>query len=145
LAATALVILTVFAFLRDFRAALIPAIVVAVSLIGTFSVVYLLGYSINTISLMALAISTGLVVDDGIIVLENIARHIESGMGRIEAALHGTREILFTVLSISVSLVAMFIPVLLVGGFFGGFLSQFAVTLSAAILISMVVSLTTAP
>jgi multidrug efflux pump len=145
LAAVALVILTVFAFLRDFRAALIPAIVVAVSLIGTFGIIYLLGYSINTITLMALAISTGLVVDDGIIVLENIARHIDGGSGRAEAALRGAREIFFTVLAISVSLAAMFIPVLLVGGFLGGFLSQFAVTLSAAILISMVVSLTTAP
>ncbi len=145
LASVALVILTVFAFLRDFRAALIPAIVVAVSLTGTFTVIYLLGYSINTITLMALTISTGLVVDDGIIVLENTARHIENGMGRLEAALQGAREIVFTVVSISVSLVAMFIPVLLVGGFLGGFLSPFVVTLSTAILISMMVSLTTAP
>ena len=145
LAAAVLVILTVFMFLRSFRAALIPATVVAVSLIGTFGIIYLLGYSIDAVSLMALAVATGLVVDDAIIVLENIARHIESGMGRVEAALRGAREISFTVLSISVSLVAMFIPILLIGDFLGAFLAEFAVTLSVAILISLVVSLTTVP
>ncbi len=145
LAAAGLVILTVFMFLRSFRAALIPATVVAVSLVGTFGVIYLFGYSIDSVSLMALAVATGLVVDDAIIVLENIARHIESGMGRVEAALHGVREISFTVLSISVSLIAMFIPILLIGDFLGAYLAEFAVTLSVAVLISLVVSLTTVP
>ncbi len=144
-AAAALVILSVFLFLRNVRAALIPAIVVGVSLTGTFGIIYLLGYSINTITLMALAAATGLVVDDAIIVLENISRHIESGMGRLEAALQGAREIAFTVLSISVSLIAMFIPILLIGDFLGAFLIEFAVTLSVAVLISLVVSLTTVP
>ena len=116
-----------------------------VSLIGTFGVMYLLGYSLNNLSLMAMAIAAGFVVDDAIIVLENISRHIEDGMSRIEAALQGAREVGFTVVSMSLSLIAVFIPILLMGGIVGRLFREFAVTLSIAILISMVVSLTTTP
>jgi multidrug efflux pump len=142
---TALVILVVFLFLRNGRAALIPSVAVPVSLIGTFGVMYLCGYSLNNLSLMALIIATGFVVDDAIVVLENISRYIEKGMSPMEAALRGTREVGFTVLSMSLSLVAVFIPILLMGGVVGRLFREFAVTLSAAILISMVVSLTTTP
>lgn len=140
-----LVILVVFVFLRDWRATVIPGIAVPVSLIGTFAVMYLLGYSLDNLSLMALTISTGFVIDDAIVVMENIARYLESGFRPIEAALRGSREIGFTVLSITVSLIAVFIPILLMQGFLGRLFREFAMTLSIAILISMVLSLTTTP
>lgn len=140
-----LVILVVFVFLRDWRATVIPGVAVPVSLIGTFAAMYLLGYSLDNLSLMALTISTGFVIDDAIVVMENIARYLESGFGPIEAALRGSSEIGFTVLSITVSLIAVFIPILLMQGFLGRLFREFAVTLSIAILISMVLSLTTTP
>jgi multidrug efflux pump len=140
-----LVILVVFIFLRSVQATLIPAVAVPVSLIGTFAVMYLLGYSLDNLSLMALTISTGFVVDDAIVVMENITRHLEEGMGRFEAALLGAKEIGFTVVSISISLVAVFIPILLMGGIVGRLFREFAVTLSTAIIVSMVISLTTTP
>ncbi len=141
----ALVILVVFAFLRNVRSTAIPAVAVAVSLIGAFGVMYLCGYSIDNLSLMALTIATGFVVDDAIVVLENITRHVEAGMPPLEAALTGGREISFTVISMSVSLVAVFIPILLMGGMVGRLFREFAVTLSAAVAVSLVVSLTTTP
>jgi multidrug efflux pump len=140
-----LVILVVFVFLGNARAALVPGVAVPVSLIGTFAVMYLLGYSIDNLSLMALTISTGFVVDDAIVVMENISRHLEGGMKPIAAAFEGAREIGFTVLSISVSLIAVFIPILMMGGIVGRLFREFAVTLSTAIAVSMVVSLTTTP
>jgi multidrug efflux pump len=143
--AIGLVILVVFAFLRSFRAMLIPSIAVPVSLIGTFGVMYLSGYSLNNLSLMALTISTGLVVDDAIVVLENVTRHIETGTTRMQAALQGAREVGFTVLSMSLSLLAVFVPILLMGGIIGRMFREFAVTLSVAIVISLIVSLTTTP
>ncbi|TWA60814.1 multidrug efflux pump [Azospirillum baldaniorum] len=143
--AVALVVMVVFLFLRNARAALIPSVVVPVSLVATFGAMYLLGYSLNNLSLMALTIATGFVVDDAIVVLENIARHIENGMSRTQAALRGAREVGFTVLSMSVSLVAVFIPILLMGGIVGRLFREFALTLSIAILVSMVISLTTTP
>src|SRR5271163_900397 len=145
LIAIALVILVVFLFLRNPRATLIPSVAVQVSLIGTFGVMYLLGYSLDNLSLMALTVSTGFVVDDAIVVLENITRHIEAGMSRMEAALLGSREVGFTVLSMSLSLIAVFVPILLMGGIVGRLFREFAMTLSVAILISLVVSLTTTP
>ena len=141
----ALVILVVFLFLRNAHATLIPAIAVPISLIGTFAAMNLLGYSLNNLSLMALTIATGFVVDDAIVVLENVSRHIERGMGPLEAALKGSREVAFTVLSMSVSLVAVFIPILFMGGIIGRLFREFAVTLSVAIGISLLVSLTTTP
>lgn len=141
----ALVILMVFIFLRDPRATLIPGLAVPISLIGTFGIMYLFNYSLDNLSLMALTISTGFVVDDAIVVVENIARYLEQGLAPMEAALRGAREIGFTVLSISVSLVAVFTPILLMGGIVGRLFREFAVTLSAAILVSMVISLTTTP
>ncbi len=140
-----LVILVVFLFLRDPRATFIPSIVVPVSLIATFGVMYLLNYSLDNLSLMALTISTGFVVDDAIVVIENISRYLEQGMPPFEAALKGAREVGFTVLTISISLIAVFIPLLLMGGIVGRLFREFAVTLSIAILISMVISLTTTP
>ncbi len=140
-----LVVLVTFAFLRSARAGLIAAVAVPVSLIATFGGMYLLGYSINNLSLMAMAIAAGFVVDDAIIVLENVSRHIEAGMSRIDAALQGAREVGFTVLSMSLSLIAVFIPILLMPGIVGRLFREFAVTLSLAILVSMVVSLTTTP
>ncbi|HUO78113.1 MAG TPA: multidrug efflux RND transporter permease subunit [Thermodesulfovibrionales bacterium] len=140
-----LVIMVVFAFLRNIRATLIPAVAVPVSLISTFGVMYLFGYSIDNLSLMALTIATGFVVDDAIVVLENITRHLEKGVPARQAAYLGAREIGFTVLSISISLVAVFIPILLMGGMLGRLFREFAVTLSAAILVSLVVSLTATP
>ncbi|HXY15552.1 MAG TPA: multidrug efflux RND transporter permease subunit [Terriglobales bacterium] len=140
-----LVILVVFAFLRTVRATIIPSIAVPLSLIGTFGVMYLLGYSLDNLSLMALAISTGFVVDDAIVVLENITRYLEQGMGPMKAAFRGAREIGFTVLSMSTSLVAVFIPILMMGGIVGRLFREFAVTLSIAIGVSLVVSLTTTP
>jgi len=141
----ALVILVVFIFLRNGRATLIPSIAVPVSLIGTFGVMFLLGFSIDNLSLMALTISTGFVVDDAIVVMENISRHLEQGMKPFEAALFGAREIGFTVFSISVSLIAVFIPILMMGGIVGRLFREFAITLSTAIVVSMVISLTTTP
>jgi len=141
----ALVILVVFLFLRNGRAALIPSIAVPLSLIGTFGVMYLLNFSLDNLSLMALTVATGFVVDDAIVVLENITRHIESGLPRREAVLRGAREVGFTVLSMSLSLIAVFLPILLMGGVVGRFFFEFAMTLSIAILISLVVSLTTTP
>ncbi len=141
----ALVIMVVFLFLRNWRATLIPSVAVPVSLIGTFGVMYLCGFSLDNLSLMALTIATGFVVDDAIVVLENIARHIEDGLSPFAAALKGTREVGFTVLSMSISLVAVFIPLLLMGGIVGRLFREFAVTLSAAILVSLVVSLTATP
>ena len=143
--AVGLVILVVFIFLGSGRAALIPSAAVPVSIIGTFSFMYLFGYSIDNLSLMALTIATGFVVDDAIVVLENIARHMEDGMPRMQAALVGAREVGFTVLSISISLVAVFIPILLMSGIIGRLFREFAVTLSLAIAVSLVVSLTTTP
>ncbi|HEX6822185.1 MAG TPA: multidrug efflux RND transporter permease subunit [Candidatus Sulfotelmatobacter sp.] len=140
-----LVILVVFAFLRTVRATIIPSIAVPLSLVGTFGGMYLLGYSLDNLSLMALAISTGFVVDDAIVVLENIMRHVEHGMAVVKAAFQGAAEIGFTVLSMSVSLVAVFIPLLMMGGIVGRLFREFAVTLSMAIGISLVISLTTTP
>ena len=141
----ALVVLVVFLFLRHGRAALIPSVAVPVSLTVTFGVMYLFGYSLDNLSLMALTIATGFVVDDAIVVLENVSRHIEAGMPPMEAARVGAGEVGFTVLAMTLSLVAVFIPLLLMGGFVGRFFREFAVTLSAAILVSLVVSLTTTP
>lgn len=132
-------------FLRSGRATIIPAVSVPVSLIGTFAAMYLCGFSLNNLSLMALTIATGFVVDDAIVVLENIARHLEAGMKPLQAALQGTREVGFTVLSMSLSLVAVFLPLLLMGGLPGRLLREFAVTLSVAIGISLLVSLTLTP
>jgi multidrug efflux pump len=140
-----LVVLVVSAFLRSARATIIPAVATVVSLLGTFGVMYLLGFSLNNLSLMALTVATGFVVDDAIVVLENTSRHIEAGMDRFKAALLGAREVGFTVLSISLSLVAVFIPLLFMGGQIGRLFREFAVTLSAAVLISLVISLTTTP
>jgi len=140
-----LVILVVFAFLRTVRATIIPSVAVPLSLVGTFGVMYLLGYSLDNLSLMALAISTGFVVDDAIVVLENITRYVERGMGAVQAAFKGAAEIGFTVISMSTSLVAVFIPLLLMGGIVGRLFREFAVTLSVAIAVSLLVSLTTTP
>ena len=141
----ALVIIVVFVFLRNGRATIIPGVAVPVSLIGTFAIMYLFGYSLDNLSLMALTISTGFVVDDAIVVMENITRHLENGMTPFDAALKGAEEIGFTVVSISISLIAVFIPLLLMGGIVGRLFREFAVTLSTAILVSMVISLTTTP
>jgi multidrug efflux pump len=141
----ALVIMVVFLFLRNWRATLIPSVAVPVSLVGTFGVMYLCGYSLDNFSLMALTIATGFVVDDAIVVLENVSRRIEEGMPPMQAALQGSREVGFTVLSMSLSLIAVFIPILLMGGIVGRLFREFAVVLSVAILISLVVSLTTTP
>jgi len=140
-----LVILVVFIFLRSMRATMIPFVAVPISLIGTFAVMYLLGYTLDNLSLMAIVIATGFVVDDAIVVMENITRHIESGMEPVAAALQGAREIGFTVFSISMSLIAVFIPILMMGGIIGRLFREFAITLSSAVLISMVISLTTTP
>jgi len=141
----ALVILVVFLFLRNVRATLIPSVAVPVSLIGTFAVMYLCNYSIDNLSMMALTIATGFVVDDAIVVIENISRYLEQGYSPMDAALKGASEIGFTVLSISISLVAVFIPILMMSGIVGRLFREFAVTLSVAILISLVISLTTTP
>jgi multidrug efflux pump len=145
LIAISLVILVVFLFLRRWRAATIPAVAVPVSLIGTFGIMYLCGYSLDNLSLMALTIATGFVVDDAVVVLENVSRHIEEGIAPLEAALRGAREVGFTVLSMSCSLVAVFVPILFMGGIIGRLFREFAVTLSAAIAVSLVISLTTTP
>jgi multidrug efflux pump len=143
--AVALVILVVFAFLRSVRAATIPSIAVPTSIIGSFGVMYLLGFSLNNLSLMALTISTGFVVDDAIVVLENISRYLEQGMPRIQAAIKGSKEVTFTVVSISFSLIAVFAPLLFLGGIVGRLFTEFALTLSVAVMISLAVSLTTTP
>jgi multidrug efflux pump len=143
--AVVLVVLVVGAFLRNVRATLIPAVATAVALLGTFGVMVLLGFSLNNLSLMALTVATGFVVDDAIVVLENTSRHLEAGMGRLQAALAGAREVGFTVVSISLSLVAVFIPLLFMEGQVGRLFREFAVTLSVAVLISLVISLTTTP
>jgi multidrug efflux pump len=140
-----LVILVVLFFMRSVRATLVPCAAVPVSLIGTFGVMYLLGYSLNNLSLMALTVATGFVVDDAIVVLENISRHIEDGMPRVQAAIQGAAEVAFTVLSMSVSLIAVFIPILLMGGLVGRLFREFAMTISVAIVVSLVVSLATTP
>ncbi len=143
--AVGLVTGVVFLFLRDARATLIPSIAVPVSIIGTFGAMYLLGFSLDNLSLMALTVATGFVVDDAIVVLENIERHLEEGVPRLQAALLGAREVGFTVLSISISLIAVFIPILLMGGIVGRLFREFALTLSLAIVVSMLISLTTTP
>ena len=140
-----LVVLVVSVFLRSVRATVIPAVATVVSLLGTFGVMWMLGFSLNNLSLMALTVATGFVVDDAIVVLENTARHVEKGMDRMQAALLGAREVGFTVLSISLSLVAVFIPLLFMGGQVGRLFREFAVTLSSAVMISLVISLTTTP
>jgi multidrug efflux pump len=140
-----LVTLVVFAFLRDWRATLVPATAVPVSIIGTFAAMYLLGFSLDNLSLMALTISTGFVVDDAIVVQENIVRHLDAGVPRLKAAVQGAGEVAFTVLSMSASLIAVFIPILFMGGVIGRLFREFALTLSVAILVSLVVSFTTTP
>src|SRR5262249_18241415 len=140
-----LVIMVVFIFLRNVWATIIPSISVPLSLLGTFAVMYLLGYSVDNLSLMALAISTGFVVDDAIVVIENIARYLEAGYSPAAAALKGAKEIAFTVVSMSVSLIAVFTPILLMGGIIGRLFREFSVTLAIAIATSLVVSLTTTP
>jgi multidrug efflux pump len=140
-----LVTLVVYLFLRDARATLIPSIAVPVSLIGTFAIMYLAGFSLNNLSLMALTIATGFVVDDAIVVLENISRHMEAGVPRYKAAILGAKEVGFTVISMSISLIAVFIPILLMSGIVGRLFREFAITLSVAILVSLVISLTTTP
>jgi multidrug efflux pump len=145
LIAIALVVLVVFLMLRNARAALVPSVAVPLSLIGTFGAMYLLGFSLDNLSLMALTVATGFVVDDAIVVLENISRHVEQGMPRLQAALLGAREVGFTVLAMSLSLVAVFLPILLMGGLVGRTFREFAITLSVAIVISLAVSLTTTP
>jgi multidrug efflux pump len=143
--AVGLVTLVVFLFLRSARATIIPAVAVPVSIIGTFGMMYLLGYSLDNLSLMALTVATGFVVDDAIVVLENISRHLDDGMPRVQAALLGAKEVGFTVMSISISLIAVFLPILLMGGIVGRFFQEFANTLSLAILVSLAISLTTTP
>ncbi len=143
--AVVLVTLVVFAFLRNFRTTMIPALAVPISIIGTFALMWAAGYSLDNLSLMALTISTGFVVDDAIVVVENVTRHMEAGMPRYQAALRGAGEVAFTVLSISLSLIAVFLPILLMGGIVGRLLREFAMTLSFAILVSLVVSLTATP
>ncbi|MBS0366419.1 MAG: multidrug efflux RND transporter permease subunit [Proteobacteria bacterium] len=140
-----LVVLAVFLFLRSARASLVPLVAVPVSLVGTFGIMYLAGYSLDNLSLMALTIATGFVVDDAVVVLENVSRHVEAGVPRLAAALQGAREVGFTVLSMSLSLIAVFIPILLMGGIVGRLFREFAITLSTAILVSLVVSLTLTP
>ena len=143
--AVMLVTVVVFLFLRKVSATIIPSVAVPISIFGTFGVMYLLGYSLDILSLMALTISTGFVVDDAIVVMENIARHMEEGMPRLQAAFRGAREVSFTVLSISLSLIMVFLPILLMGGILGRLFREFTVTLSIAILVSLVISLTTTP
>ena len=140
-----LVILVVFMFLRDVRTTLIPSVAVPISLVGTFGILYLFGYTVDNLSMVALTIATGFVVDDAIVVIENISRYVEMGMEPMQAAFRGAREIGFTVVSMSVSLIAVFIPILLMTGFVGRLFREFAVTLSAAIVVSLLISLTLTP
>src|SRR6267154_4713047 len=139
----ALVVMVIFLFLRNLAATSIPSVAVPLSLVGTFGVMYLLGYSLDNLSLMALTISTGFVVDDAIVVIENITRYREQGLSPYDAAVKGAANIGFTVMSISISLIAVFIPILLMGGIVGRLFREFAITLSAAVLVSMLISLTT--
>jgi multidrug efflux pump len=143
--AVVLVIVVVLLFLRDTRAMLIPGVMVPVSIVGTFSAMYLLGYSLNNLSLMALTIATGFVVDDAVVVVENVARHVEMGQSRLQATLEGTKEVAFTVFSISLSLIGVFLPILLMGGIVGRLFREFTITLSVAVIISLVLSLTSTP
>src|SRR5580693_7233152 len=143
--AVLLVIVVVFAFLRNLRATLVPVVAVSVSLIATFAAMYLFGYSLDNLSLMALTVATGFVVDDAIVVLENVTRYIEDGMSPLQAALKGANEVGFTVLSMSISLIAVFIPILLMGGIVGRLFREFAMTISISILISLAISLSTTP
>src|SRR6185295_10942891 len=143
--ALCLVVMVIFLFLRNIRATLIPSLALPMSLVGTFAVMYLLGYSLDNLSLMALTLAVGFVVDDAIVVLENIVRHIERGESVMEAALKGSREISFTVISMTLSLVAVFMKVLLLGGLIGRLFQEFAVTIAVAILVSGFVSLTLTP
>ena len=145
LIAIVLVVMVVFLFLRNGRAALVPSVAVPISLLGTFGVMYLLGFSLDNLSLMALTVATGFVVDDAIVVLENISRHVEHGMPPMKAAMVGAGEVGFTVLSMSVSLIAVFLPILLMGGIIGRLFHEFAMTLSLAIFFSLLLSLTTTP
>ena len=145
LIAIVLVIGVVLLFLRDPRSALIPAVVVPVSLVGTFGIMYLCDYSLNNLSLMALTVATGFVVDDAVVVLENVSRHMEAGMSRMQAALTGASEVGFTVMSMSISLIAVFTPILMMGGIIGRLFREFAVVLSVAVLVSLVISLSTTP
>src|SRR5256712_6832196 len=140
-----LVILVLFAFLRNVRTTIIPSVAVPVSLLGTFGVMYLLGYSVDNLSLMALTVSTGFVVDDAIVVIENITRYLEAGVHPVQAALRAAREVGFTVISMSTSLIAVFIPILLMGGIVGRLFREFSGTLAVAGGVSMVVLLTTTP
>src|SRR5262249_50700021 len=140
-----LVVMVIFVFLRNISATLIPGIAVPLSIVGTFGTMYLLGYSLNNLSLMALTLSVGFVVDDAIVMLENIVRHMEMGQGRMEAALNASKEIGFTIVSMTISLVAVFIPVLFMSGIVGRLLHEFSVTIAIAILISGFVSLTLTP
>ncbi len=143
--AVLLVIVVVFAFLRNLRATLIPVVAVSVSLVATFGAMYLIGYSLDNLSLMALTVATGFVVDDAIVVLENVTRYIEEGMSPLKAALKGANEVGFTVLSMSISLIAVFIPILLMGGIIGRLFREFAMVISISIMISLAVSLATTP
>jgi multidrug efflux pump len=143
--AVGLVIMVVFLFLRDEKAMLVPGVMVPISIIGTFAAMYLFGYSLNNFSLMALTIATGFVVDDAVVVLENISRHLEMGQSRLQAALEGTKEVAFTVFSISLSLIGVFLPILLMGGIIGRLFREFTITLSVAVIISLVLSLTATP
>jgi multidrug efflux pump len=145
LVAIVLVVLVVFVFLRSGRMTLVPSVAVPLSLLGTFGAMYLLGYTLDNLSLMALTVATGFVVDDAIVVLENVTRHVEEGMPRLEAAIQGTREVAFTVMSMSLSLIAVFTPILLMGGLVGRLFHEFAVTLSVAVIVSLIISLTTTP
>ncbi len=140
-----LVVLVIFLFLRNIPATVIPSLALPMSLVGTFAVMYLLGYSLDNLSLMALTLSVGFVVDDAIVMLENIVRHMEMGEPVMTAALNGSREIGFTILSMTISLVAVFIPVLFLGGLIGRLFHEFAVTIGVAILVSGFVSLTLTP
>ena len=140
-----LVVMVIFLFLRNISATLIPGVAVPLSIVGTFAVMYLLGYSLNNLSLMALTLSVGFVVDDAIVMLENIVRHMELGESRMEAARRGSREIGFTIVSMTISLVSVFIPVLFMGGIVGRLLHEFSVTIAVAILVSGFVSLTLTP
>ena len=140
-----LVVMVIFIFLRNISATIIPGIAVPLSIVGTFAVMYLLGYSLNNLSLMALTLSVGFVVDDAIVMLENIVRHMELGESRMEAARRGSREIGFTIVSMTISLVSVFIPVLFMGGIVGRLLHEFSVTIAVAILVSGFISLTLTP
>src|SRR5207253_1284492 len=141
----ALVVMVIFIFLRNFWATVIPAITVPLSLIGTFAVLYELNYSLDNLSLMALSIAIGFVVDDAVVVIENIVRHIEDGLSPMEAALKGSSEIGFTIVSITLSLIAVFIPLFLMGGYVGKLFQEFAVTITASLLLSLIISLTLTP